>query len=202
MKSSSSLSSSSSEGSPSSTKISKSTVLLSMGLTSLGFALVVGPFLMPAARKLTIPWMATPVSVIRLALDKMPSNVPINQRRLIDLGSGDGRFVIEAAKRGYDKAVGIELNPWLVIHSYYRSFRAGVFGNVSFKMVNFFSVDIKEFDVITIFGANGIMEPLCDKIKVEAKDTALVVCYRFPLSGKKKPIFKDGELYIYAKKDI
>ena len=173
---------SSTETSSSTTKISKSTVLLSIGASALGFALVVGPFLMPAARTLTIPWMATPISVIRLALDKMPSKVPTNRRRLIDLGSGDGRFVIEAAMRGYEKSV-------------------GVLGNVSFKMVNFFDVDLRSYDVITCFGANGIMEPLCDKIKIEAKDSALVVCYRFPLTGK-KPIFKDGELFIYSKKDI
>ena len=186
---------------PSTTKISKSAVLLSIGASGLGFALIVGPFLMPAARKLTIPWMATPISVIRVALDKMPSKIPSNQRRLIDLGSGDGRFVIEAAIRGYEKSVGVELNPWLIGYSYYRSFRAGVLGKVSFKMVNFFDVDLRSYDVITCFGANGIMEPLCDKIKIEAKDSALVVCYRFPLTGK-KPVFKDGELFIYSKKDI
>jgi len=37
-------------------------------------------------------------------------------RSLVDVGSGDGRIVLEAARRGY-KAHGVELNPWLVLYS-------------------------------------------------------------------------------------
>ena len=179
--------------------------MLSIGIVTFGLSVMVGPFIAPAFRKLTIPWMATPTTIIRHALhkiDKLPNNkIPINNRKLCDLGSGDGRFVIEAARAGYEKAVGIELNPWLVGYSYYKSWRAGVLSKVSFKMINFFDFDIRHFDVITCFGANGIMEPLCKKVKMEGKDEALIVCYRFPLINK-IPVVKDGELYIYNNKDI
>lgn len=148
-----------------------------------------------------MPWMATPTTVIKTALDKLPSKVPPHQRRFVDLGSGDGRFVIEAAKAGYAESVGIELNQWLVGYSYYRSWRAGVINKVSFRMVNFFDFDLKPYDVITCFGANGVMEPLFEKIKIEAKDNACIICYRFPLL-KKVPAVKDGELFIYIKKDV
>ena len=40
------------------------------------------------------------------------------QGPIVDLGSGDGRIVIEAAKRGIP-AEGVELNPWLVLYSRY-----------------------------------------------------------------------------------
>lgn len=182
--------------------ISPTTAILSIVVVSSGFAVMVGPFLAPAFRKLTIPWMATPTNVIRNALNKLPQQKnPISNRKLVDLGSGDGRFVIEAAKAGYKKAVGIELNPWLVAYSYWKSWRAGVFNKTTFKMINFFDFDLRPFDVITCFGANGVMEPLCTKIKEEGKDDVLIVCYRFPLIDK-VPIVKDGELFIYCKKDI
>ena len=185
-----------------SSNLSPASAIVSVGVVGLGFAVMVGPFLAPAFRRLTIPWMATPTYVIRNALNKLPAHkIPISNRQLVDLGSGDGRIVIEAALAGYEKAVGIELNPWLVGYSYYKSWRAGVLSKVSFRMVNFFAFDLRSFDVITCFGAKGIMEPLCEKIKEEGKQDALIVCYRFPLTNK-LPAVKDGELFIYAKKEI
>ena len=185
-----------------SSNLSPTSAIVSVGVVGFGFAVMVGPFLAPAFRRLTIPWMATPTYVIRNALSKLPAHkIPISNRQLVDLGSGDGRIVIEAALAGYGKAVGIELNPWLVGYSYYKSWRAGVLSKVSFRMVNFFAFDLRSFDVITCFGANGIMEPLCEKIKEEGKQDALIVCYRFPLTNK-IPAVKDGELFIYAKKEI
>ena len=192
---------SSSSSTTSKSPLGKTNALLTIGAASLGFAIVVGPFLAPAFRKLCVPWMGTPHSVIRNALEKLPTKVPTSQRRLVDLGSGDGRFVIEAALAGYDKAVGVELNPWLVGYSYYQSWRAGVLSKVTFRMVDFFAFDLKPYDVITCFGANGILEPLSVKIKAEAKDSTLIICYRFPIIGK-IPTVKDGELYIYVNKDI
>jgi len=177
-------------------------ILIGIGGTFVSLSLLFVPFLAPGFRKLCIPWMGTPLHVIRSALDKLPSkSTSVNTtRRLVDLGSGDGRIVIEAALRGYD-SVGIELNPWLVGYSYYKSWRLGVLSKVSFRMVNFFKFDLKPFDVITCFGATGIMETLCGKISTEAKDTALIVCYRFPLLDK-KPFIKEDELFIYRKSDV
>lgn len=183
----------------------QSHILIGIGGTFAGLTLLFAPFLAPGFRKLCVPWMGTPLHIIRAALDKLPNiaNTPrsaSNLRRLVDLGSGDGRIVIEAALRGYE-SVGIELNPWLVAYSYYRSWRMGVLSKVSFRMVNFFKVDLKPFDVIACFGASGIMETLYGKIATEAKDSALIVCYRFPLLNK-KPIIKDNELFVYKKSDL
>lgn len=44
--------------------------------------------------------------------------------KLVDLGSGDGRVIIEAAKQGIP-SMGIELNGWLVLYSKWRAFREG-----------------------------------------------------------------------------
>ena len=190
------------------TTMFKKKVLIGIGGATLGLIGVLVPFIAPGFRKFCIPWMGTPIYIVRAALMKIPREASINTngrgvnrvKRLVDLGSGDGRIVIEAARLGYD-AVGIELNPWLVVYSYFRSWREGVLRKVSFRMVNFFHFDLTSFDVITCFGAKGIMDTLNAKIVKEAKHSSYVVCYRFPFTDK-RPCIQDGELFIYRKSDL
>lgn len=73
-----------------------------------GFVIFVGPPYLPTLRK-----------QIDAALDLLELQ---EGQTLLELGSGDGRVMLAAAKRGY-KVVGIELNPLLVIISYIVTFR-------------------------------------------------------------------------------
>lgn len=52
----------------------------------------------------------------RTLITSLLSVPTVRSETLVDLGSGDGRIVIEAAKKGYS-AVGYELNYWLVLYS-------------------------------------------------------------------------------------
>ncbi|XP_070605169.1 ATP synthase subunit C lysine N-methyltransferase isoform X2 [Erythrolamprus reginae] len=85
------------------------------------------PFIAPALRKHCLPFVP--------ATSKQIENVLImlkgRKGMLVDIGSGDGRIVIAAAKFGF-KAVGYELNPWLVWYSRYRAWREGVHQDVNF----------------------------------------------------------------------
>lgn len=54
--------------------------------------------------------------------------------KLVDLGSGDGRIVIEAAKKGYE-AVGYEINPWLVLYSRHLAKKQGVADSCKFVLI-------------------------------------------------------------------
>jgi len=69
---------------------------------------------------------------------------------LIDLGSGDGRTVIAAAKRGI-RAHGIEYNPQMVELSQKRAEEAGVGGMATFAEQDLFESDFSEATVITMF---------------------------------------------------
>ncbi|XP_071617236.1 adenine nucleotide translocase lysine N-methyltransferase isoform X3 [Heliangelus exortis] len=51
--------------------------------------------------------------------------------KTVDLGSGDGRLVVEAYKQGLRPAIGYELNPWLLGLSNYRAWKAGYHGEVN-----------------------------------------------------------------------
>ncbi len=69
---------------------------------------------------------------------------------VIDLGSGDGRTVITAAKRGA-RALGIEYNPDMVELSKRNAVREGVAGKASFAKADLFESDFSQATVITMF---------------------------------------------------
>jgi SAM-dependent methyltransferase len=69
---------------------------------------------------------------------------------VIDLGSGDGRTVITAAKRGA-RALGIEYNPDMVELSQRNAEREGVSGRAEFRRADLFKEDLSKATVITMF---------------------------------------------------
>jgi SAM-dependent methyltransferase len=69
---------------------------------------------------------------------------------LMDLGSGDGRTVIAAAKRGAT-AVGVEYNPDMVELSRQRAVEAGVTDKATFVQADLFETDLSKATVITLF---------------------------------------------------
>ena len=83
---------------------------------------------------------------------------------VMDLGSGDGRTVIAAAKRGA-RAVGVEFNPDLVVLSQHAATRAGVADRASFVQGDLFETDLSRATVITLF--------LLDEINLKLRPTLL-----------------------------
>ncbi len=70
--------------------------------------------------------------------------------RVVELGSGNGEVVIAAAKRGAT-AIGIELNPFLVVWARYRAFRAGASSRVKFIRGNIWRTLPMPADVIYVY---------------------------------------------------
>ncbi|XP_033055583.1 ATP synthase subunit C lysine N-methyltransferase isoform X2 [Trachypithecus francoisi] len=83
---------------------------------------VATPFIMPALRKVCLPFVPATTKQI----ENVVKMLQCRRGSLVDIGSGDGRIVIAAAKEGFT-AVGYELNPWLVWYSRYRAWREGYF---------------------------------------------------------------------------
>ena len=117
--------------------------------------------------------------------------------KLVDLGSGDGRIVIAAAKAGA-YAYGFELNPLLVLWSRIKIRKAGLQSRASIKWKNFWFANLQEFDVVTVFGITGIMNKLEQKFSKELKPGSRVVCNIFPLPNWTAT--KDGGVYKYVVK--
>ena len=94
-----------------------------------------------------VVWVPTPQALVEKMLD-MAKVTPRDY--LIDLGSGDGRTVITAAKRGL-RALGIEYNPDMVELSVRNAAAAGVSDKASFVKADIFESDFSKATVITMF---------------------------------------------------
>jgi SAM-dependent methyltransferase len=92
-------------------------------------------------------WWPTPPTLIKGMLD-IAGVGPDDY--VVDLGSGDGRIVIEAAKRGAT-AVGIEYNPDLVKLSEFRAKEEGVADKATFLNMDLFEYDLSGATVITMY---------------------------------------------------
>lgn len=92
-------------------------------------------------------WVPTPQALV----DKMLDMAKVTAKDyVIDLGSGDGRTVITAAKRGA-KALGIEYNPDMVELSKRNAAKEGVNDKASFVKADLFESDFSQATVITMF---------------------------------------------------
>jgi hypothetical protein len=87
----------------------------------------------------------------QLLVDKMLEMAKVTTRDyLMDLGSGDGRTVITAAKRGV-RSLGVEYNPDLVALSKANAAKEGVSGKAQFVQADLFETDFSAATVITMF---------------------------------------------------
>ncbi len=94
-----------------------------------------------------VVWVPTPEELVQKMLD-MAKLTP--KDFLMDLGSGDGRTVIAAARRGA-RAMGIEYNPEMVELSRRNAGRAGVSSRATFENADLFQTDLSRASVITMF---------------------------------------------------
>jgi SAM-dependent methyltransferase len=92
-------------------------------------------------------WVPTPQELVEKMLD-IAKVTPKDY--VIDLGSGDGRTVITAAKRGA-KALGIEYNPDMVELSKRNAAKEGVSDKANFVKADLFESDLSQAQVITMF---------------------------------------------------
>ena len=123
------------------------------------------------------PFLPTYVQTV----DRMIRMAEIKPReKLADLGSGDGRIVIAAAKAGA-VATGFEINPALALWSRLRIRQAGVSDRAGIRMMNFWRQDFGQFDIVAVFGIKSIMPQLEAKLRAELKPGARIICNIFPL---------------------
>jgi hypothetical protein len=128
-----------------------------------------------------VVWVPTPQALVDKMLD-MAKVTPNDY--LIDLGSGDGRTVITAAKRGA-KALGIEYNPDMVELSKRNAAKEGVSDRANFVKADLFESDFSQAQVITMFLLSSINMKLRPKI-LDLKPGTRIVSNTFDM-GEWKP---------------
>jgi SAM-dependent methyltransferase len=124
-----------------------------------------------------IHYVPTPNNVV----DAMMTIADVGPKDLVyDLGSGDGRIVIAAARRGA-RGVGIELDPALVAEASRNAKKAGVLDRVQFIEGDIFKADLSEASVVTLYLLSSINERLRPKLLRELKPGSRIVSHRFPM---------------------
>lgn len=115
--------------------------------------------------------------------------------RVADLGSGDGRVLLEFARRGIE-AHGFEINPVLVAMSRRHIRRAGMASLASAHWGNFWRQPLDEFDAVVTFQVFWVMKRLEKKLARELRPGARFVSNRWPLSSW-QPVEERDEVYAY-----
>ena len=128
------------------------------------------------------PFITTPDEVVErmLALAKTgPAD------HVMDLGSGDGRIVIAAAKRYGAHGIGIEIDGKLVAVSRENAQRAGVADRVAFEEQDVLLADVSRATVVTLYLLPFLIERLQPKLLDELPPGARIVSHAFPMKGWK-----------------
>ncbi len=118
-------------------------------------------------------------------------------KRIVDLGSGDGRIVIAFAKKG-TLAVGYEINPWLVLYSRRQIKKQGLKNRAKIYWRSFWNISLKDFDVVVTFQIGYIMNRLQKKLKKELKKGARVISHQWRFKNWKISEQK-GKVRLYVK---
>jgi len=125
-----------------------------------------------------VVWVPTPPELVEKMLD-MAKVTP--QDLVMDLGSGDGRNIIGAAKRGA-RAIGVEYNPEMVELSRRLAKEAGVADKATFVQGDMYEADISKASVMALFLLTTNLDKLKDKF-LALKPGTRIVLNTFAVTG-------------------
>jgi ribosomal protein L11 methylase PrmA len=128
------------------------------------------------ARKPDIHYVPTPPEVV----DEMLRMVNVHKGDVVyDLGCGDGRIVITAAKKYGVRGVGIDIDPERIKESEDNARREGVSKLVKFRQEDLFEADIREATVVTLYLLDRLNEKLRPKLLRDLKPGTRIVSHAF-----------------------
>ncbi len=139
---------------------------------------------------------------VKIIFNRLKSikNLEGQRKTFVDLGSGDGRIIFEAIRRGFD-AIGYDLNFVLNIIAFWKAKFKGI-KNAKFYRKDFFRLDLSNIDIVFVYLYPNVLAKLEDKFLKELKAGTLVVSVDYPLQKMKQIDFsKEGKykLFIYEK---
>ena len=133
------------------------------------------------------PYVPTPQDVV----DRMLALANVTSKDTVyDLGCGDGRIVVTAAKKFGARGVGVDINPDRIKESQENAKKAGVDKLVSFKLQDAMTVDVSPATVVTLYllsSSNAKLRPILTK---QLKPGARIVSHAFSM-GDWEPLKTD-----------
>jgi hypothetical protein len=126
------------------------------------------------------PWVPTPAPVV----DRMLELAALTGTDVLyDIGCGDGRIVITAARRYGARGVGIDIDPAMVAESERNAAAAGVGDRVRFLSLDATKADISEATVVSLYllpESNALMRPI---LEAQLRPKSRVVCHNYSIPG-------------------
>jgi ribosomal protein L11 methylase PrmA len=147
-------------------------------LSFLATLLAAGIATLPAhgAQTSLAPFLATPADVV----DRMLRFAAVGSRDVVyDLGSGDGRIVIAAAKNFGARGVGIDIDPALIEQSKANATAAGVADRVTFRLEDAMTADISDATVVTLYLLAASNVKLRPRLQSQLRPGSRIVAHNF-----------------------
>lgn len=131
---------------------------------------------LPTPAKLDVIFVATDLEIVNAMLTL--ANVTRDDV-VYDLGCGDGRIVIAAAKEFGARGVGVDLDPQRIREAEANAVRAGVADRVTFRVQDIFDTDIRPATVVTLFLSPELNARLRPRLTSELKPGSRIVSHRY-----------------------
>ena len=128
----------------------------------------------------TVPYVTSPEAVVERMLYLAQ---PKAGERLVDLGSGDGRIVIEAAKRFGAQGLGVDIDPQLVRLATENARRAGVEALARFEVRDIFETDLRGVDVVTMYLLPEVNRKLVPRFIEQLRPGARIVSHDYDIGA-------------------
>ena len=139
------------------------------------------------------PWVPTSMKMVH----KMLKMAEVGPDDLVyDLGCGDGRTIVTAARKYGARAVGIEIDPLRYIWCQVLITVLGLRNRVQIIFGDFFKQDLTRADVVTCYLLQSTNNKLEEKLKNELRPGARVVSNTFTFSGMSR-VRQDGDAKLY-----
>ncbi len=165
----------------------------SLSLVLLPVAQVTEQLASPAAprKEPDIHYVPTPQELVEVMLDM----AKVGKDDIVyDLGSGDGRLVISAAKKYAASGVGIDIDPQRISESRENAKKAGVEDKVAFREQDLFKSDFHEATVITLYLLSELNVRLRPQILAQSKPGTRVVSHAFMMGDWQPDEHKTTEI--------
>ena len=153
------------------------------------FFLFAAPLALAIDERTGGPYVPTPQGVV----DAMLELAQVGPRDfVVDLGSGDGRIVLTAARRYSARGFGVDIDKELVDKSNAEARRLGLADRVTFQQQDVMEARVEDATVLTLYLLPGMMQLLQPKLARELRPGTRIVSHDFPM-GEWKP---DRELSV------
>jgi SAM-dependent methyltransferase len=147
--------------------------------------------------KLDVPYVPTPQAVVdrMLTLAKVTADDFV-----IDLGSGDGRILIAAAKKYGARGFGVDIDPRRIAEANANARKAGVEDRVTFRQQDLFQTSLGEATVLTMYLLQSVNLKLRPRILKELRPGARVVSHAFHMGNwapDRHEVVDDNDVYLW-----